>query len=446
MGINGAATPDFQSSLSLLRLKPELAYTGFPVVFRAPLCFFLACTVMVHYCGGSGALKSSWVAVLLAFFGSFVAKEDLPAHWSFTAASLERMAHVLKDSLLVIDDLHPEMSGNGRNNQSGLMVKTFERLLGAVGDHTGRRRLGNDLLTRPEYAPRGLIVSTGEYTPVLSTSRLARLFVIPVEKGDLPIETLSELQRDAPSFRRTMVSYLSWLRADFDETGKAVVERFQQIRAELQSMSGLHSRTPENVAHLLIGLEYGLAFLRDHSVITTDEEAYHRERGRETLCALAEAHGKDVQTDRPALRFLNAVCEGLMSGACWLADRRTDEKLLGYSAVNGSPKIGWLDEEGVYLIPDVAFDFAEKACAGRKGSLGLPRQALKKLLKREGFLVESTDSERDRVEVRKRIPSGNMRLLMLKRGFLTDVEAYEAETRQIRQDNDDVSGCGPLPK
>jgi hypothetical protein len=295
---------------------------------------------------------------------------------------------------------------------------------------------------RAEYAPRGLIASTGEYTPSLATSRVARLFLVTMEKGDLSIETLSELQRASPAFRRVMVLYLLWLRDGFEEIGKDVLKRFEEIRAELQSMSGLHSRTPENVAYLQIGLEYALAFLRADGAITATEEAYHQERGKETLCALAEKHGRDVQTEQPTQRFLNAIREGLMSGTCWFADRSTDEKCLGYSA-NGSPKIGWMDQEGIYLIADIAFDFAEKARSG-SGGLGLHRQALKNMLKREGYLVEGTASERDRVELKKRVPAGNMRLLVMKRELLSDVEAFEAEAEQTREGEEVLISSKPV--
>ena len=49
--------------------------------------------------------------------------------------------------------------------------------------------------TRMEYYPRGLIISTGEHIPALPTSRLARIFPVPFEKGMVPAAKLTEFQR-----------------------------------------------------------------------------------------------------------------------------------------------------------------------------------------------------------------------------------------------------------
>ena len=199
-----------RASLRFLNLSSSpLGYVLFAVNYRAPLCHFLPCSVLVHVEGPSGSFKSSFCAAGLAHFGKFASKEDLPARWAFTGTILEKLTFLAKDVPLVIDDLNPEH--NFRLRQA--LEENFSRIIGAVGDQTGKKRSNEKLETRPEFYPRGVVLSTGEYTPQLATSRQGRLLVGPVARNDIKKAELTALQELLPVLPGAMIGYLNHIRS-----------------------------------------------------------------------------------------------------------------------------------------------------------------------------------------------------------------------------------------
>ena len=71
---------------------------------RAPLNSLLSADFAIHVYGTTGALKSTLVAVMASFFGTFT-YSTLPASFSDTINSLEFKANVLRDVLLPVDEL-----------------------------------------------------------------------------------------------------------------------------------------------------------------------------------------------------------------------------------------------------------------------------------------------------------------------------------------------------
>src|SRR5207249_11678811 len=127
--------------LSLEFLKAghrKVAYVAWALPWRAVLCEQVPCTVLPHFVGGTGKLKSSFAAALLAHHGEFRTKEDLPARWEFTDNILEKTTFLAKDVLLVVDDLNPESTKVRREE----LERRFSRISASVGNLTGRRRMG----------------------------------------------------------------------------------------------------------------------------------------------------------------------------------------------------------------------------------------------------------------------------------------------------------------
>jgi hypothetical protein len=202
------------AALALLELGPgRIIYPLLAAAYRAPLCHFLPCTVMPHFVGETQSFKSSVVALLVSHFGRFPGKEALPGNWRFTQAILEKLLFLAKDVLFPIDDLHPEDKQHERERLEG----TFTRVVGAIGDDKGRRRAGPGMESRPEYLPRGLALSTGEYTPQFAQSRQSRVLVIPVKRGDISCERLTRHQARTEMLRSAMAGFIDWLRIDFED-------------------------------------------------------------------------------------------------------------------------------------------------------------------------------------------------------------------------------------
>ncbi|MCO5384633.1 MAG: hypothetical protein NHB14_01525 [Desulfosporosinus sp.] len=134
-----------QCSLQTLNLAPRsVTMSLFSLIFLAPLCeplrkANLEPAFLLWLNGTTGSMKSTLAALFTSHFGIFSGK-SLPASFKDTANSLERKAFFTKDSVLVVDDYHP----NSSQSEALKMREAAERLLRGYGDRIGRGRLNAD--------------------------------------------------------------------------------------------------------------------------------------------------------------------------------------------------------------------------------------------------------------------------------------------------------------
>ena len=111
--------------------------------------------------GQSGTGKSELSALAQAHFGAGFTRLTLPAQWLSTANALERLAFEAKDCLVVIDDFAPR----GSPLDVTRLHAAADRVFRAAGNHAGRSRMAADGSLRPDYPPRGFLLSSGEDVP-----------------------------------------------------------------------------------------------------------------------------------------------------------------------------------------------------------------------------------------------------------------------------------------
>jgi hypothetical protein len=333
-------------------------------------------------------------------------KEDLPARWEFTDNILEKVTFLAKDVLVVFDDLNPETSKARKDD----LERRFSRLAGDVGNLTGRRRMRRDYGTRLEYRPRELL-STGEYTPLLAQSRLARIFPIPFNPGAVDTAALAAVQRRLDVLPYALRGFIERLRGDFAAYGEKLRGRFEQLRERAAELGRLHAWLPENVAHLFLGLELGIGFALELQVLDEKTATRHLETGWDVFMALAREHGRLIGEERPTQAFLAAITEALADGKAWLANRHNGHPVAG-EANPGAEKLGWADQDGIYLLPATSFALASSRLSYR-GGIHITDLALRQLLEQEGYLVRDV-SEPERLVVNRRCQGKVQRVLWLK--------------------------------
>jgi hypothetical protein len=416
-GEEGDVREAMRVSLQLLTVaRPWVAYPMWALPWRAVVCELLSCPVMPHAVGPTGQLKSTLAAAILAHFGLFRTKEDLPARWEFTDNILEKVAFLAKGVLVVFDDLNPETTRARKDD----LERRFSRLAGSVGNLTGRRRMRRDYGTRLEYRPRGLVLSTGEYTPLLAQSRLARIFPIPFDTGAVDTAALAAVQRRLDVLPYALRGFIEHLRGDFAGQRENLRARFEQLHARAAKLGRLHTRLPENVAHLFLGLELGIGFAFELQVLDESTAAQHLKAGWDVFMELAREHGRLIGEERPTQAFLTAITEALAAGKAWLADRQDGHVVVG-EANSGAEKLGWVDQDGIYLLLAASFAFASSRLSYR-GGIHISELALRQMLEQEGYLVRDA-SEPERLIVNRRCQGKVLRVLWLMRGALGDLSA-----------------------
>ena len=187
---------------------------------------------------------------------------------------------------------------------------------------------------------------------------------MPCEKGVIDKEKLSVLQSKVALLPHALHGYLEKLSSQKDNSLEGLRKRFEELWGKARV--GEHDRLPETVAHLHIGLEFGVTFARAKGALDHAKAEEILACGWEVFVGLAREHGRTLSEERPTRVFLQALEEAFASERAWLADRATGKVSVGTSGP-GSQKLGWIDDEGIYLLPETAFAFAPDRLRHRGG-------------------------------------------------------------------------------
>lgn len=385
-----------RASLGLLDFGPVGAALA-AATYRAALGEFAEIAMSLFLEGGTGVFKSAIAGVAQAHWGTRFDGKHFPGNWASTANSLEKIAFVAKDSLITIDDFAPK----GTSFEVDKLHHAADRYFRSAGNLGGRGRMNADSSLRATYWPRCFTLSSGEDVPRGASLR-ARLFIVHVQKGDVDVAKLTEMQRHAASGRlaEAMAAYVQWLAARAGGLSERLAARLIELRAEVV---GDHRRTPDNVASLTLGIEMLLEFAESVGAIDGGERLRLLNRAKRELVVLAEAQDREQASENPVERFVDLIKEALSAGRAHLADKNRGgppgdrEEACGWrmrpmlvkedEEEPGAPiwdprgdKIGWIDDEHVYLMPAAAYAAAEALGKGQNRSLALNANGLARRL------------------------------------------------------------------
>ncbi|MGI1691569.1 DUF927 domain-containing protein [Thermoanaerobacter uzonensis] len=368
-------------ALQFLEIAPlEMVVPIFAAIWRAPLNTILYAPLMLWVYGETGSYKSTITALALSFYGKFD-KDSLPASWSATENYIERLAFLARDVLLVIDDFAPEFS---RHSQEELARKV-SRVVRNAGNRAHRGRMRSDLTLRPEFPPNALIISTAEQLPPSSMSLIGRTILVKFEKEKANLEKLTFMQEHAQILPYAMRAYLEWLAPQMDNFANVLPQRLVELR-QRAAVEG-HARLPENVAHLMLGIEIFSNFAVVVGALTPQEVNYLKEKSWEVLLNLAKEQALKMQDEKPTKQFITALQQLISSGQLILLHREfkhaTDEDVLQRGT---GVFAGWYDDNGLYLLPDVVWTAVSELLRA-DGGLGLGKSAIFDLLVKEGQVI-----------------------------------------------------------
>src|SRR5262249_54921733 len=220
-----------------------------PVAGAAYRAVLDECDASLHLVGPSGAFKTELAALAAQHFGAGFDSRNLPGNWSSTDNATEGLAFIAKDMVLVVDDFAP---GGGSSEQARLHQKA-DRLFRNAGNRASRQRMRADGSLRPPKPPRALILSTGEERPRGHSCR-ARVIAVEVSRGDINTARLSDCQADAARglYAAATAGFLRWLAPQYEQVRGELRAELAQLRDEHRD-GQQHSRTPANLAHLVVG-------------------------------------------------------------------------------------------------------------------------------------------------------------------------------------------------
>ncbi len=387
---------DIQTAACMLQSMPAPEEVMFPLLaftFLSPLNQFLkeaGCEpkFVLFLSGKTGSRKSTLAALMLSFFGKFTASE-LPLSFRDTANSILHNVFTLKDVLTVIDDLHP-----GSRMEEQRMSGTAQAIMRAYGDRTGRGRLRSDSTLMESRPPQGNAIITAEYAPDIGESGTARYFALELKEDDVDLQSLSLYQKEAAqgTLQRCMYAYTQWLKECFLYSEEAKQGFLQRLHSRFlfyrdafrKSGSRCHGRVPETVAHLQLGMDYFLMFLRDRNGMDEESCVEIQKRFRQILYRLARRQAESIEQDKPTHLFIRKLYALLESNQAYLADRN------GLCDPGFGTCLGYQDEQYLYLHSELAYKVVRKFCEDQGENFSCSHKSLLKAMAEEGLILPGT--------------------------------------------------------
>lgn len=401
------------ASFRLLDIAPKrITYPLLASVYRAPLGDI---DLSVFLAGPTGSQKSELTAMALAHWGRSFNARNLPGNWASTANALEKMAFAIKDAIFVVDDFCP----GGTNVDIQRLHKEADRLLRGQGNKSGRIRLRADGQLQPVYYPRGLILTSGEDIPH-GQSLNARLVILEVHRGDVDLNLLSQVQKDAADglLAQSMAGYIQWLVPRYETIKQSINSKKIEVRNELRKLSFKHDRAPDNIASLTIGFDFFLEYAKSAHVLDEKTAEEIRKDFMQTMSEVLEAQNEYQESEEPATRFISLLQAAISSGHAYLADEKEGGipeepymfgwKKVGYDWVSQGERIGWTDGTNVFLEPDTAYAVCQRIAREQGTSIPVRQQTLWKHLLQKNIIAAHDEG---RSTMRKNIMGQRKRVI-----------------------------------
>jgi hypothetical protein len=442
-----------RASLQLLMLSPKsIAFPVLAGVYRSVLS---PCDFSLHLVGQTGIFKSELAALAQQHFGAGFDARHLPGSWTSTANSLERLAFLAKEMLLVVDDFAPQ----GSSADVQRYHRDADRLFRGQGNNAGRQRMRHDGTLRLPNPPRGLILSTGEDIARGQSVR-SRQLILELSQGDIDAAKLTVCQQHAAEglYAASMFWFIRWVAGRYDAIKNELGGRVEALRDEAAA-DGQHARTPSIVAQLAVGFRYFLDFAVDAGAINAGER---QELDRQCMTGLLDAAGAQAahqEQCNPAKQFVRLLSSGFATGRMHLATEDgspppESPATWGWRSVSSSggwkasyecratgKQVGWLIDGNVYLDLEASYAEAQGFAAEQGDSFAVQKATLTKRLHEQGMLVACEEARETRT-VRKMINGRRISVLHIRSDALSvPVESPTNPTTEA-ETNGEESGFG----
>lgn len=315
--------------------------------FLAPLTYFLKIAhhepcFALYIRGETGSFKTSLALLMLSCFRKDSAHSAAPTNFESTSNAIEKYQYDLKDMVLVIDDYHPTITSKKD------MDEKVQRIARGSGDHAARQRLNSDSSIKKSYVPRGLTVITGEDTPDISVSGLARLFFIDLKKGDIDKSKLTKVQEKSDLLNIAMHYYIKFLIENAEELPLQLESMFVE-RQQMVSIPEQHNRTGSNLAWLYCGINIFYDCLVHYGLKTSNEVKNEKAYAWDLFLHSAIDQTKELFVEDPCQKFLDAITEMIDMKQKTLLTINSDNSITIDIFATKDNIVGWKDDEFFYF-------------------------------------------------------------------------------------------------
>ena len=370
---------------------PEIIAPLLAAVYCAVLAEAICVDFSIFLTGPTGTFKSELTALIQNAFGPKFSGRNLPANWSSTANALERASFLAKDAVLGVDDFCPK----GSQSDVQKLHQKADLFLRNVGNHAGRGRMRSDLTLRPDFVPRGLVISSGEDVPRGQSLR-ARMLICEVGPNSILKEVLTTLQQQRHMPSQILSRFIQWVAPRIDSFKATLPGRRETLRSSLTLDA--HRRTADIIAPLQLGWDVFLEFSDATGLMSLADLKYLETIGRQGLIAAGAAQSELLQDEDPARRFVNLLVSSIASGfaSVQIPFSYDDRSIFWKGDSLTSIKIGFInDREELVLVPEAALAAVNKL-TGMQDPMTGSRHSIGKSLAAKGWIL--TEPEKNGVK------------------------------------------------
>ena len=329
--------------------------------------------------GLTGSRKTSASLAFLNHFGNFSSNIP-PASFKDTVNAIELKAHTLKDSLLLIDDYHPNIDGSDARK----LASTAERILRMYGDRVGRSRMRADTTLNKTYKPRGMAIVTGEDLPK-GASSTARYIGVEIKREDIDLEILSKLQKEHKKLAEAMAIYIDWISKNIERVQSFIDEKFDELKVKYKKET-THGRINDAVIWLSVSFELLLTFLYEYMFICDDKFKKLRLSNEQVIKNILKNQEALYRNQEVELMFIDALEEMINLGKlCLLPVKKQKDNNQIISNYAGK-FIGYYDKEFLYLYDSTMYAEVETFLKGKGQSISVSVNTLLKMLRDKNYI------------------------------------------------------------
>lgn len=376
-----------QTSFNCLDLSKDrrIIYPLLSTVYLSPLVSkFEEIGINIDYViflvGTTGARKSSTCATFLSHFGSNFNKDNLPASFKGTTGQLEIKSHILKDSLIVVNDFGKEVQGK---NKIKLLADLFE----IFGDKQSRERMNPNSSLKKTYKARGLAIINGEIVPSdLSESRLARSIILTLDRNSINNDCLTYLQENQDKLAMAMQTYIKWIMANENHIKQKAKDMFKQFR--VRQNNEVLGRINDAVNVMEIGFTLFLDFMKKNGVITEERYQLFYNEAKRNLESLISIQKNEVENVNPINMFYKGLDELFQTNKIHVVDYADGNPIKNHDK---GRRVGYIDykEKLYYFYDRTIYDEIVSFYGGKNGDFEISRLDLWRQLANANLLFQN---------------------------------------------------------
>ena len=153
-----------------------------------------------------------------------------------------------------------------------------------------------------------------------------------------------------------------------------------------------HGRVPEAVAHLQMGMDFFLLFLKEKQVMDEESNAEIQQRFKNILYRLAARQAENIDQDKPTHKFIRKLYALLDSNQAYV-DEKNNPGELGFGTC-----LGYQDDTFLYLHSELCYKVVRKFCEEQGENFSCTHKSLLKAMAEEGLILpgkeQNTRSQR----------------------------------------------------